>query len=89
MSTATAEELLGWLRCVFEKEFEIPQAEVSPAARLVDDLALDSLDAVIVSLRIEDELGLELAEDELAGIDTVAALVALVQQRLQGASVAS
>ena len=88
MGAPTADELLGFLRRVFEKEFEIPPAEVTPAARLVDDLELDSLDAVIVALRVEEETGLELEEDEFAALDTVAALVALVQRRL-GASAAS
>ena len=88
MQGRTADELLVFLRSLFEKEFEIPPAEVTPAARLVDDLELDSLDAVIVALRVEEEIGLELEEDEFAALDTVAALVALVQRRL-GASAAS
>ena len=89
MPAASADQLLEWLRRVFEKEFGIPASAVSRDARLVGDLELDSLDGVIVALRIEEELGLELAEDEIAGLDTVGALVALVQLRLSGASPAS
>ena len=90
MRAASADELLELLRRVFEKEFEIPLEQVTPAARLVDDLDLDSLDAVIVAMRIEEETGLELDEDAFEALDTVASLVALVQRRLQGqAGVAS
>jgi len=83
MRAASAEELLELLRRVFEKEFEIPQEQVTPAARLVEDLELDSLDAVVLALRVEEETGLDLDEDELKALDTVASLVALVQRCLR------
>lgn len=90
MRAATAEELLEFLRNLFEKEFEIPQEQVTLASRLVDDLELDSLDAVVVAIRVEEETGLDLDEDEFKALDTVASLVALVQRRRQGpAGVAS
>jgi len=90
MPEPTAEALLEYLRNLFEKEFEIPQERVIPAARLIEDLELDSLDAVVVALRVEEETGLELDEDEFKALDTVASLVALVQRRRQGpAGVAS
>jgi acyl carrier protein len=84
MREFTAEALLNFLRTLFEKEFEIPQERVIPAARLVEDLELDSLDAVVLALRVEEETGLELDEDEFKALDTVASLVALVQRRQQG-----
>ena len=86
MRAATAEELLEFLRILFEKEFEIPQEQVTLASRLVDDLELDSLDAVVVAIRVEEETGLELDEDEFKALDTVASLVALVQRRRQGSA---
>ena len=90
MPEPTAEALLEYLRNLFEKEFEIPQEQVTLASRLVDDLELDSLDAVVVAIRVEEETGLELDEDEFKALDTVASLVALVQRRRQGpAGVAS
>ena len=90
MGEPTAEALLEYLRRLFEKEFEIPQEQVTPAARLVEDLELDSLDAVVLAIRVEEETGLELDEDEFKALDTVASLVALVQRHQQGpAGVAS
>ena len=83
MRTASAEELLECLRRVFKKEFEIPQEQVTPAARLVEDLELDSLDAVVLAIRVEEETGLEFDEDDFKALDTVASLVALVQRRQQ------
>lgn len=86
MSATTPEELLDFLRRVLVQEFEIAAADVRPETRLVDDLDLDSVDAMVVALRVEEETGLELSDDELESLDTVASLVALVGQRLAGRS---
>ena len=86
MSTPTPDELLGFLRRVIGKEFEIPAEEIRPEARLNQDLGLDSVDGMILALRVEEETGIELSDDELAALDTVASIVARVHPRLQGRS---
>jgi acyl carrier protein len=78
----TAGELLGFLQRVMQKEFEVPAEKVRPEALLAKDLGLDSLDAVVMAMRLEDETGLELSEDELKSLDTVDSVVALVSRRL-------
>lgn len=72
------------MRRVFGQEFEIAADDVTPEARLVDDLDLDSVDAVTLALRLEEETGLELTEAELKSLDTVASLLTLVRRRLEG-----
>lgn len=84
MDASTPEQLLVVLRRVFGQEFEIPADEVTPAARLVEDLDLDSVDAVTLAMRLEEETGLALSEAELKSLDTVASVVTLVHRRLQG-----
>jgi acyl carrier protein len=86
MSAATPEQLLGFLRRVIETEFEVPADEVRPEAHLIDDLGLDSVDAMVIALRLEEETGLELSDDELKSLDTVASVVTLMHQRLAGRS---
>jgi acyl carrier protein len=89
-TTPTPDAFLDFLRRVMEAEFEVEAAEVQPEAHLRDDLGLDSVDAMVLALRVEEETGLELSDDELKGLDTVASVVALVHQRLAGrASAAS
>jgi acyl carrier protein len=83
-ATPTPEALLDFLRRVMEAEFEVGADEVHPDARLTDDLGLDSVDAMVLALRVEEETGLELSDDELKTLDTVASVVALVHQRLLG-----
>jgi len=86
MGTPSPDELLGFLRRVIGKEFEVPADEIRAEAHLVEDLGLDSVDAMVLALRVEEETGLELSDDELKSLDTVASVVALVHQRLQGRS---
>jgi acyl carrier protein len=86
MSTTTPEELLDFLRRVMAKEFEIEAAEVRPEAHLTGDLGLDSVDAMVMALRLEEETGLELSDDDLKGLETVASVVTLVHQRLAALS---
>jgi acyl carrier protein len=84
MAAPAPDELLGFLRRVIGKEFEIPDDDIRPEALLIDDLGLDSVDAMVLALRVEEETGLELSDDELKTLDTVASVAALVHQRLQG-----
>jgi acyl carrier protein len=89
-STPTPESLLDFLRRVMEAEFEVEAEVVRPESHLQADLGLDSVDAMVLALRVEEETGLELSDDELKELDTVGSVVALVHQRLAGrASAAS
>lgn len=84
MGTPSPDEVLALLRRLFVQEFEIPAEAVSPEAHLVDDLDLDSVDAVSLAARLEEETGLTLSEDDLKAMRTVASVVEIVHGRLQG-----
>ncbi len=49
---------------------------LSPEARLQDDLGVDSLDVVELLLAIEERFGVELQDEEVEGVVTVADLCA-------------
>ena len=71
--------MLALLREVFEAEFEIEPTAVVPAARLLEDLDLDSIDAVCLAARLESETGRMLKEDKLRELRTVGDVVTLVR----------
>jgi acyl carrier protein len=52
-------------------------------SRLLEDLGLDSLDAHELAATLEGELGVEVSDKQLQGLETLADLLALVQ-RLTG-----
>jgi acyl carrier protein len=49
--------------------------QVTPASRLADDLAIDSLGLVRITLEFERRFGVEVAEEEQLGFRTVSDLV--------------
>lgn len=75
----TEARLLSLLREIFESEFEIEGAAVVPEARLREDLDLDSIDAVSLAARLENETGAVLKEEKLRSLRTVSDVVALLQ----------
>jgi acyl carrier protein len=56
--------------------------QVVPEASFADDLDADSLDLVELVMALEEEFGVKVEEEELEGIDTVAAAYTLVTSKL-------
>lgn len=67
----------------------VPEEKVRLEASLIDDLGLDSLDAVELSIAMEDEFDLQLDDDQVKQLVTVADVLALVQKLLLEKSAAS
>ncbi len=57
-------------------------AEVDPAAHLVDDLDLDSLDWVDLAMRLEETFPIALREERFASLRTVQDLVDRIYSEL-------
>lgn len=63
--------------------FEAPRDKIRPDAHLIDDLGADSLDLIEVQMQCEEEFGIEISDEEAAGVLTVADIVQLVDRHLQ------
>ena len=61
---------------------DIDPAEISDTASFQEDLGLDSLVLLEISVDIEMQFGLEVPEEELANLHTVQDAVDFVQQAL-------
>lgn len=59
--------------------FEIPADQVRPEALLIDDLGLDSIDAVDLMVKLQEQTGRKVSPDQFETIRTVQDLVTLVQ----------
>ncbi|HHX66977.1 MAG: acyl carrier protein [Miniphocaeibacter sp.] len=53
--------------------------DVKPEAKLIEDLEADSLDAVEVSMALEDEFDIEIDDDAFAGLSTVQDIVNYIE----------
>ena len=50
----TKEEIFDKLKAVLSKEFEIEEDKITPAAKLADDLELDSIDSIDLIVKMKD-----------------------------------
>jgi acyl carrier protein len=56
--------------------------EVTEDARLIEDLAVDSLDAVELSLTLEEQFSLSVEDYEIEQLQTVSDVIELIQKKL-------
>ncbi|MBR3631912.1 MAG: hypothetical protein IKN49_02455 [Elusimicrobiaceae bacterium] len=59
----TRDEIIKRTNEALKKEFEFTDAQLTPTARLRDDLGLDSLDAVDMVVVLEQQFGVTLRQD--------------------------
>ncbi len=69
------EEIFLKLRGFLESVFEVPTERISLNARLVEDLDLDSIDAVDLMVRLQELTGRKLKPDEFKSVRTVGDVV--------------
>jgi acyl carrier protein len=81
----SSEEILRVVQAAMKELFELDAGRVQPAARLVDDLGLDSIEALDLLARMEESTGQRLDGSSLRKIRTVQDLVAAIRVVVQGA----
>lgn len=60
-------------------ELNIPADRITMEARLAEDLGADSIDAVELIMKIEDEFSLEVSDDDAQNLKTVGDLVKFLE----------
>lgn len=65
------------------KLFEIDPQDISPAARLYDDLELDSIDAVDMIVHLQKKTGKKIKPEEFKAVRTVQDVVDAVERLLR------
>lgn len=58
-----------------------PEREIEGDSRLVEDLGIDSLDLVGVLLKVQDDFGVEIEDDDIVKLTTIARLTEYVRAR--------
>ena len=67
----TKEEILKAIYDVLAGEFECDAAKLTPEARLFEDLDLDSIDAVDLVVRLQQQTGLKVKAEDFKAIRTL------------------
>ena len=74
---------------ILVQTFELERAKVGPQSRLVEDLDLDSIDALDMVVELQTLLSRRIDERDMKGLRTVADVVDMVEQQLQRSPIAS
>lgn len=80
----TREQILSELRALMSEMFDLDGEKIVPSAHLVDELGLDSIDAIDMAARLEEMTGCRVPEDALRKIRTVDDVVTAVERELAG-----
>jgi acyl carrier protein len=83
----TKEDVLSELRAVMQSELGLSPELIQPAAHLVDDLDLDSIDWVDLAVSLEESIGITLAEEVIKSVRTVQDAVDVIHAGLVARSV--
>ncbi|HEU0100710.1 MAG TPA: acyl carrier protein [Mycobacteriales bacterium] len=78
-------EVLQVMRDKAEVMLEVEPDLLQEDKSFVDDLQVDSLSLVEYTMDLEDALGIELPEEELADLKTIGAFLDVIMSKLQGA----
>jgi len=78
-------EVMQVMRDKAEEMLEVDPAELQEHKSFVDDLKVDSLSLVEYTMDLEDALGIELPEEELADLATIGAFLDLIMSKLDTA----
>lgn len=78
----TYDEILDRIRATLVELFELAPEEVTPQARLFQDLQIDSIDVVDLMDHVRRFTGKKVTAEEFRSVNTVGDLVTVVQ-RLQ------
>ena len=62
------EEIIKNINKLLIEEFELEESSITPAARLKDDLGLESLDFVDIAVLVKREYGITLKGNEVTSI---------------------
>jgi acyl carrier protein len=77
------DEIYERLKGYLEDMFEVPAEKISPEARLLEDLDLDSIDAVDLAVKLQELTGRKFKPEEFKSVRTVGDVLDQVHALLQ------
>jgi acyl carrier protein len=82
----TSDDILRAIQAAMKELFDLDAARVTPSARLVEDLALDSVDALDLVAKMEEATGQAFTKTSLRKLRTVGDVIAAIQVLASGSA---
>ena len=73
--------LANRVQTIVGNQLGVEERSLVPEANLLDDLGADSLDVVELVMALEEEFGIEVADDDVENIRTIGDIVAYLGKR--------
>lgn len=83
MANYTEKEIFDKLKQILSDDFEIDEAKITPNANLFEDLEFDSIDAVDLTVQLQDFTKKKISPDNFKQIKTVQDVVLAVVELLK------
>ena len=87
MPTFSQQEILAGLAELVTEETGLPAADVQPEKSFVDDLDIDSLSMMTIVVNAQDKFNVEIPDEAVTELKTVADAVNYITKALDDASV--
>jgi acyl carrier protein len=71
MTTLLTEKEIEAIATILMGQLEVPRDQITPEARLKEDLGADSLDLVEIVMKLEEEFGVTIPDELAEGVQTV------------------
>ncbi len=75
-------EIEDKVKGILVDEFEVDEEKITPEARLIEDLGIDSLDFVDIVVLVEKTFGFKIKPEDMAGLETCSKFCDYVESRL-------
>jgi acyl carrier protein len=82
-------EILEKIQVMMKELFELAPERVQPGAKLIDDLELDSLDAIDLAVKVEETTGLAFDETNIRNMRTVSDVIDAIEAILAAQTVSA
>ena len=69
------------VQTILAKQLRVAAEKITPESKIMKDLGADSLDILQLLMRIEDQYGIVIPDQALAKFETVADVVAYLEQQ--------
>jgi len=79
MELPSKAEILHRIQLMMMELFQLEAARVQPESRLIEDLELDSLDAIDLAAKVEETTGLAFDETTLRQLRTIADVIVAIE----------
>ena len=68
------------VRAMLAKQLNLPADKIEADSDIIKDLGADSLDVVELLISLEDDYGISIPEEDIAGVKTVKDIVDMIEK---------